>query len=55
MSDEEKKSTEVTGCNTCKKGLNNTQRWLIVFSIYLLITSIYGNVALIKDIISLFK
>ena len=32
---EEKKSTEVTGCNTCKKGLSKSQIGLIIFSMYI--------------------
>ena len=51
---EEKKATEVTGCNTCKKCLSKVQSWMVVFSIYMLLTSIYGTVVLFQKILELF-
>jgi hypothetical protein len=51
---EKEKSTQVTGCKQCKKGLTLTQKSLIVFSIYILLTSIYGTVQIIKDLNGMF-
>jgi hypothetical protein len=51
---ETKKATEVTGCNTCKKGLSETQKWVVALSMYMFITSIYGTIVLIKNIVDLF-
>ncbi len=51
---EEKKATEVTGCNTCKKGLSKTQKWVVVLSIWMFLTSIYGTIELVKNILNLF-
>jgi hypothetical protein len=51
---ETKKATEVTGCNTCKKGLSETQKWVLALSMYMFITSIYGTIVLIKNIVDLF-
>jgi hypothetical protein len=48
----EKKATKVTGCKTCKKGLSNTQKGLVVFSFYILISSIYGTYKLIESLIN---
>ena len=42
-------------CNSCKKGLDKGQMGLIVLSFFMLGTSIYGTVILIKDLISLFQ
>lgn len=42
-------------CKSCsQKGLNRTQIGLIVLSLLILGTSIYGTVELIKNIISIF-
>jgi hypothetical protein len=41
-------------CNTCKKGLNNTQIGLTILSLVILGTSIYGFVEIIKNLISIF-
>jgi len=51
---ETKKATEVTGCNTCKKGLSETQKWVVALSVYMFLTSIYGTIVLIKNIVDLF-
>jgi len=51
---ETKKATKVTGCKTCKKGLSNAQKSMVVLGFYILITSIYGTIDLIKYIISFF-
>jgi hypothetical protein len=33
-------------CSTCKQNLNSMQKGMVVLSVYILITSIYGNVQL---------
>lgn len=52
---ETKKATEVKKCNTCKKGLSNTQKGSLFMGIYIIATSIYGTVSLINHLISIFK
>jgi hypothetical protein len=52
---EKEKSTQVTGCKTCKKGMSGTQKWLLVISIYIFTSSIYGTIELIKLIADWFK
>jgi len=48
METQEKKS-----CNTCKnKGLSGTQWGMVVFSFYLLFTSVYGTIQLFKLLFS---
>jgi len=47
--EEEKKE-----CKSCKKGFDPTQKTAVVISVYMLITSIYGNVKLFQYIASLF-
>lgn len=43
------------GCKTCKSpGLNKEQRWLLVLAIYILISSIYGSIQIVKDIANFF-
>jgi hypothetical protein len=51
----EKKATKVTGCNTCKKGLSNTQKSTLFIGMYIIATSIYGTVSLINHLIGVFK
>jgi hypothetical protein len=51
---EKKKSTQVTGCTTCKKGLNKTQTSILILGIYMLFSSIYGTVEIVKSIYNLF-
>jgi hypothetical protein len=41
-------------CNSCKKGLSNTQIGLGVLSLFILGTSIYGTIILIQNLISIF-
>ena len=36
------------GCSQCKENLNNVQLGMIIFSVYLLITAIYGNIKLFE-------
>jgi hypothetical protein len=50
----EKKTTQVNGCKQCQKGLSKVQSWMVVFSIYMLLTSIYGTVVLFQKILELF-
>jgi hypothetical protein len=45
---EEKKATQVTGCKQCEKGLSTPQKGLLVLSLYILLSSIYGTVKLIE-------
>lgn len=51
---EKQKATQVTGCSQCKKSLSGTQKYIMLGGIYLLGTSIYGTIQLVKLIISLF-
>jgi hypothetical protein len=51
---ETKKATEVTGCNTCKKGLNKKQYGLIIFSMYIFASTIYGTYKIIENLINYF-
>jgi hypothetical protein len=51
---ETKKATQVTNCKQCKKGLNLTQKSLIVVSIYMLFAAIYGTIEIIKDLTNFF-
>jgi hypothetical protein len=46
---EKKKSTKVE-CSMCKKGMSNPQIGIIIFAIYLLISSIYGTIQIVKDL-----
>ena len=41
-------------CKKCNKNLSKSQWWLIGISFYMLFTSIYGTVILIKSILNLF-
>lgn len=41
-------------CNSCKKGLSLQQKGLFISSFFILGTSIYGTIQLIKNLISLF-
>lgn len=47
-------STQVTGCQTCKKGLSTMQKWMVAMSFYILASAIYGTFKLIQDIVHLF-
>jgi hypothetical protein len=51
---EKEKATEVK-CQACKRGLSNTQIGLLVVSAYILISSIYGTIELIKNLIGFFN
>jgi hypothetical protein len=41
-------------CKTCKKGVSTSQKWMIVVAVYMLISSAYGTIELIRNIFSLF-
>ncbi len=42
--------TEKSGCKSCKKkGLSNTDWLMIILSSYILFSSIYGTIKLIKE------
>jgi hypothetical protein len=44
------------GCKTCKNNkLTTSQIWMVILSVFILITSIYGTIQLVKDIASFFK
>jgi hypothetical protein len=51
---EKEKATKVTGCKQCEKGLSKSQMGLVGLSIYILGSSIYGTIQLIKLIYGLF-
>jgi hypothetical protein len=41
-------------CKSCAKGLNVSQKFVVLISIYMFGTSIYGTVKLIELIVNLF-
>jgi len=45
---------EKEDCKTCTRGLNVGQKFVVLFSFYMLATSIYGTVKLIQLLINLF-
>lgn len=52
---EKEKATEVTGCQTCKKGLSGTQKGMLVFGFYMFLASIVGTIEIVKYVYSLFN
>ena len=52
---EKEKATEVTGCQTCKKGLSGTQKGIIVLGFYILLSSLVGTIEIVKYVYSLFN
>ena len=52
---ESKKATEVTGCKQFQKGLSTTQKGLVALYMYILGTSIFGTIELIKYLVELLK
>jgi hypothetical protein len=42
------------GCTKCKNKLSNTQKWMIVLSIYIMSSCIYGTYKLIELMGTLF-
>ncbi len=52
----ENNEQQTTGCKTCKqKGPGPIQIGSIILGFYILFTSVYGTIVLVKDIISWFK
>ena len=49
-----KKASEKQKCKTCKKGVSTSQKWMMVVAVYMLISSAYGTIELIRNIFSLF-
>jgi len=47
-------ATQVTGCQTCKKGLSTSQKWMMAVAFYIFGASIYGTVKIIQEIVKLF-
>lgn len=47
-------STKVSGCKSCKDPLSKTQKGILVISVYMFGTSIYGTIKLAEYLISLF-
>lgn len=52
---EKEKATEVTGCQTCKKGLSGTQKGMVFIGFYTLLSSIVGTIEIFKYLYSLFN
>jgi hypothetical protein len=48
------KEKEKKGCSQCKQNLSTIQTGMLVLSVYIFITAIYGNIKLFKYITSLF-
>jgi hypothetical protein len=46
--------SEEKKCKTCKKGLSKTHIGLVSLSFFILGTSIYGTIILIKNLLSIF-
>lgn len=43
-------------CNECQKTPYNSKQWMVIlFGSYLLFSSVYGTIEIVKDLISLFK
>jgi len=51
---EKTKATQVTGCKQCKQKLSNTQKFMVAGGLFILGTSVYGTIELVKLAISLF-
>ena len=41
-------------CQSCSKGMNASQKGMVVLSFYILLSSIYGNYHLIQKLLDLF-
>ena len=41
-------------CKTCARGLNVNQKFIVLFSFYMLSTSLYGTIELVKLLVNLF-
>jgi len=42
-------------CNTCGKGMSKSQTALLMLSLFIFATSVYGIITLIKDIYNYFN
>lgn len=52
----ENSSNNEQGCKTCKNNkLSTSQVWMVVLSTFILITSVYGTIQLVRDIFNYFK
>jgi hypothetical protein len=49
-----RESTKVTGCRKCNKGFTKTQIGIVIFSGYVLLSSIYGTFMLFKTLLEMF-
>ena len=54
MEETKTEATQVTGCQTCKKGLSRSQKWMVAFAFYMFGSSIYGTIKIVQEIIKLF-
>ena len=45
---------EKKGCQSCKSGVSKSTWYMLILSFYILFTSIYGTIKLVKEIISFF-
>ena len=43
--------TEKKQCKKCNKGLNMSQKTMVIMSVYILFAAIYGTIKLLKDIL----
>lgn len=41
-------------CNTCKNPFNGVQKGIMILSVYMLLSSIYGTIKFIEQISSMF-
>lgn len=41
-------------CTTCKNPFNGVQKGILVLSVYILISSIYGTIKIVEELSSLF-
>lgn len=41
-------------CKTCNKGISNNQKFMIGVSVFILMTSIYGTIEIVKKVVGLF-
>jgi hypothetical protein len=42
------------GCKSCRKNMNNGQKFMIVFSVYILSVAVYGTIKLVEEIMTMF-
>jgi hypothetical protein len=51
---EKEKATEVTGCKQCNEGFSNRQRAMLFVGFYMVGSTVYATVELVKYIFSIF-